>query len=46
MLIALIVFELACVAGIAWLWRDLFGEKTYCDGCRRFSHGQFCPYCR
>lgn len=20
-------------------------EPTYCDGCKRFSHGVACPYC-
>jgi hypothetical protein len=26
---------------------DLYftGHYTYCDGCKRFSPGTFCPYC-
>lgn len=21
-------------------------EPTWCDGCRQFSHGDFCPFCQ
>lgn len=27
--------------GPPWTWND-----TYCDGCKRFSPGKICSYCR
>lgn len=44
-----------CWHGEIWYYRPedapasirawLFGEQTYCDGCKRFSCGNVCPYC-
>lgn len=30
---------------LKWLWTIPLEEPTYCDGCKRFSRGNICPYC-
>jgi hypothetical protein len=33
--------SLAALVRAAWVGE----EETYCDGCKKFSKGNVCPYC-
>ncbi len=34
------------LARLIELVRKPMPEETYCDGCKKFSRGNVCPYCK